>query len=164
MQEKEAIIAVYNEEGIVIEKKPRKDINKEKDILKTANIILINNKNQIFMIKANDFLWKDKWGGSCAGLVRHKETPKQAAKRTLKRELNINIKLQHLAENFHNFNSTKRFLSVFLVKTNNNPIINLNDIKEGKWISFKEAQILINNNKCMPTFESSFEILKKHLN
>ena len=163
MQEKEALIQIYNENQEPIAVKPRKDINKNTDILEDANILIINNKNQIFMIKAKQSSWPGKWGGSCAGLVRYQETPNEAAKRTLKRELNIKVPLTHLHKKYYDFNGKKKIMNFFYGKASElkpNP----DDFEETKWISIQEAEKMIKNNECMPTFEAAFKALKEYLN
>jgi len=48
MQEQEAVIEVYNEKGEVIVSKPRKDVNKKIDILKSVVILVVNGKKELF--------------------------------------------------------------------------------------------------------------------
>jgi isopentenyldiphosphate isomerase len=159
MQEKQALIGIYDKQGKLINQKYRKNIDKRKDVLKTVNIILTNNENEVFMIQANDGLWPGKWGGSCAGLVRVNETDESTASRTLKRELCITTSLKKLSEEYKDFGEAKRIFSVFHSKIDEKPSPNSNDILEGKWVSFDKAKKMINDNKCMPTFESAFSKL-----
>jgi len=160
MQEQEAVIEVYNEKGEVIVSKPRKDVNKKIDILKSVVILVVNGKKELFMIKARDSLWADKWGGSCAGLVRHDEDVREAAKRTLQRELGINDNLNFLGEQYHDWDGVKRLLNVFSARVNDNkPNPNKNDIKEWRWVSFDEAQAMIKRNECMPSINAAFGML-----
>ena len=165
MQEKEALIGIYDENKNLISIKQRSQVDKKQDILKTVVLILFNNKDEVFMIKTKDTAWKkEKWGGSCATLIRHNEKPEQAAKRVLKRELNLEIPFELIKEKFYNWGGIKRHLSIFKAKTEEEPQPNTNDFYETKWHSIEKAQELIENNQCMPTFEEAFMLAKNQLN
>jgi len=157
MQEKEALIGIYDDKGNLIGKKLRKDIDKKRDILKTINILIFNNRDEVFMINARDSVFNQTWGGSCAGLVRYGEDIDYAAKRTLVRELGLDINVKLVKEQYYNWNGIKRHLVVFNSILNKNPKINLNDFKEGKWIPLSEAGEMIKREECMPSFVAAFE-------
>ena len=164
MQEREAIIGIYNEQGELIKTKHRSQVDKKQDILKTAIVLVFNNQNQIFTIRARESVWqKENWGGSCATLIRHQEDPKNAAKRTHKRELNIEAQPQFITEKYYNWKGIKRFLSVFKLETKKEIKPNPNDFYETRWISINEAEILVNNNQCIPTFEAGLKLLKNNI-
>lgn len=75
----------------ILSGKTRGEIDKKADFLGSVNIILKNKKDEFFIILAKDFLWDNKWGGSCAGLIKVNETPTETASRTLERELGLKI-------------------------------------------------------------------------
>lgn len=159
MQEKEAEIAIFDKSGKVVSSKSRKDVNKENDLLGTVNILLTNKKEEIFTILAHDSIWEGKIGGSCAGLIRINETPIEASNRTLERELGIKVSLKQVHSGYHDFEGVKRWFYVFHGETEEvNP--NNKDIIESKWITKKEVNNLIFQNKVMPTFKIAYENLK----
>ncbi len=157
MQERDALIDVFDEEGKNIGHKFRHEINNKLDIVKTVNIILMDDKKRIFVAKAKGEPWPGKWGTSAAGLVRHDEALADAAKRTLKRELGITAELTWLGQNYYNFDGMKRFMSVFIGKTKTQPKINKEDAEEGKWATLQETGKL----DMMPTLAVALEIIKK---
>ncbi len=159
MQEKEALIGIYDEFGNIIGEKKRKNVEKEKDILKVVYILLFDEANRIFMCKFKDTLWKGKFGGSCGGLIKKGENAEDAAKRTMKRELGIETKLNFIGEKYYDFDNIKRFVSVFVGRAKEEIKISSDDIIEGKWIEFEKVKELIKNDKVMPTFKASFDML-----
>lgn len=160
MQEKEAIIGIYDEEGNLIAKKPRKEVDKKKDILKTVKILAFNKKGEIFMIKeGNPAIWSNKWGGSCASLVRADEKPTEAAKRTLMRELGITKEPKFIGERFIDFGDAKRHWNVFVVKDIDKVNPNKEDFSQTKWTDINEAKKLISEGKCMPSFGESLKMI-----
>lgn len=159
MQEKEAEIAIFDRSGRIIKSKPRKDIDKTKELLGTVNILLTNKNGEVFTILANDSLWKGRIGGSCAGLIRKEETPINAANRTLERELGVKTQLRQVYSAYHEFDGAKRWFHVFLGKSDNvKP--NNKDVIEGKWRSKEEIENIIENGLSMPTFEVAYSKLK----
>ena len=163
MQEKEELIAIYNKEGKIVNYKKRKDIDKKKEILKQINIIILDLNNNIFVTNPKDSIYKEPYGSSASGLLRKNETINGCAKRTLKRELNLNNELILLNEKYYDFNGIKRIMSVFYFKGNINLKINNNDIYKGKWLDFNKVEKLINSGKAIPTFEAAFEVLKNSI-
>ncbi|PIN74456.1 hypothetical protein COV18_07430 [Candidatus Woesearchaeota archaeon CG10_big_fil_rev_8_21_14_0_10_37_12] len=169
MQQKEALINILDKTGKIVGQKKRSEVDKKKDILQSVNIILLNKENQLFLVKAVDQLYNNFWGSSAAGLVRHGESVEQAAKRTLERELNVQVSLVNLGEQFVEFDGIKRFMSLFYCKTNHEPILNNDDASDGNWFSFEDTKKLIETKHCIPTFKFAFAVLedgfkKNHLN
>ncbi len=158
MQEKEALIGVYDASGKVVGKKTRNEVDKINDILKGVYIIVVNDKSGLLMIKAKDSLWHNKWGAGAGGLVRIDENVKDAALRTLKREFGIDGDLKFLAEQFYDFNGLKRFATIYFVEINEDLKINRDDFSEWKWISFLEVEKMIASGECMPMTEAALEL------
>ena len=161
MQQKDALIDIFDEAGKNVGHKFRSEVNKRKDILKAVNIVLVDDQNKIFVVKASkDSIFPGMWGTSAAGLVRHDESNLDAAKRTLKRELGITAELTDLGQNFYDFNGVKRFMSVFYAKTKAQPKVNPSDAEEGKWATIKEVEQMIEKGVCMPTLDVAVKQLK----
>jgi len=154
MQEKEALIDIFDEDGTMIEHKERGDVNKRTDILKVVQIMLINDEGKVFVTKLGEGLYQGKWASSAAGIVRHDEALADAASRTLKRELGVSTELTWDGENFYNFDGIKRFMSVFHGKTNQDPTVN--EAEEGKWVTIEEAEDL----DSLPALPIVLEIIK----
>ncbi len=70
MQFGDAPIALFDELGDQIGWKARGDINKKRDLVKSVNVILLNQANQVLMIKARSSLWPGTWGGLTGGAAR----------------------------------------------------------------------------------------------
>jgi len=160
MQEQDAVIDIFDDQGKNIGHKFRYEINKRLDILKQVNMVVIDDKKRMFVTKAKGGLWPGKWGTSAAGLVRHDEALADAAKRTLKRELGISAELKWFGESMYNFDGIKRLFSVFSGSTKAEPKLNPEDAEEGKWVTFEEAEQMIKNDECMPTFAIALEVIK----
>ena len=161
MQEAQAIIGLYDKNGNLLGFKERDDVNKRIDILKVVNVMLFDEKNRIFITKPKDDLWKEKWGCAAAGLVRKDESSVEAARRTLKRELNLEAEdLIFLGEKYFDLDGIKRFISIFYARTNKDPRINHNDVNEGTWVDLEELKMLKKKNLFNPPFLASFEVLK----
>lgn len=153
MQEKDAVVALYDNQGNIIGRKFRRDVDKKSDILKAAHVLVFNGNDEIFLVQTKDDLWPDKWGGSCAGFVREGEEPMDTALRTLKRELGLNIDLDYCGQKYYEFDGVKGWIAVFVAESINNPKINLNDFVMGRWFSIEDARKLIKEKKVKPTFE-----------
>lgn len=164
MQEEDALIEIYNESLERIDVKKRKDVDKIIDIIKCVNIFVFNDKEEIYTIDPTGSVWPDKIGGSCAGLVRRGESSLEAAHRTLKRELGIDLNLTPFKEAFYNFGDIKRLMSYFYGKTNEKIKPNKKDVKEGKWITAKEIERMIMMNELTPIFIAGFQALKNKNN
>lgn len=160
MQSPDTLIAIFNREGNQVGTKPRSQIDKHKDLLKTVNILVTNKENKILMIKAKNSAWPGKWGGSCATIVKDKESSHQAAERVLERELALKGNPQSLKESFQDFAGIERIHSVFHLQTSDTPKPNNQDFEHAAWYSLAEAQALIDKGACMPTFEAAFKELK----
>lgn len=161
MQEKDALIGIYNEKGEIVGKKPRQEVDKKKDILTTVNILVFNEKNELLMIRAKNSIWPGKWGGACATLLRYNEHPKDAARRTLKRELGLESDVEPVGKKYHEWDGIKKFLIVYKTKTNKRVKMNPDDFEDGRWMPMKEAKELIKKGKAMPSFESALKMLEK---
>ncbi len=158
MQEKDALIGLYDEKGELIGSKARKDIDKTKDIIKCVNVILFDESNRIFMAKFTNELWANKWGGSCFGLVRREEKTKDAALRTAERELGFSGKLDFINEKYYDFKETRVIMSVF-VGRGKNVFPNSQDIYEFEWFGLMDAEDMIKKGECSPTFSAAVKML-----
>lgn len=158
MQEKDALIGIFDEKGNVVGNKTRAEVNKKTDILKNVIIMVVNSNKEIFVVRPINSVFDGLWGSAAAGLVRLNEVPKEAALRTIDRELGLTEELNHLMDDFYNFNGIKRFSSVFYFEKDNLEI-NKNEVVEAKLVTpdFVEK----NAHQFMPTFKAAFEEMKR---
>jgi hypothetical protein len=112
-------VDILSEDGRVIGQKKRVDLNKYLDIYHSANIILITPVGQLVLqtIPINELLPNVYVGrvGTIATIVRSGETPEEAAKRCLSRELFIDdMPLIHLGSKMHDLiDGRKSYISAF---------------------------------------------------
>ncbi len=156
MQEREALIAIYNEKGEIVSSKPRKDVDKRKDILKTVLILLLDDKKRIFVTIPVEGIWPGKLASSAAGIVRENEIVQEAAERTIQRELNIKPRLIFVSEAYYDFKEIKRIISVFYC-VDNNPKPDADDVAKSKWISLEDFEKEIKNNNCYPNLAAAYK-------
>ncbi|MBI1970368.1 NUDIX domain-containing protein [Candidatus Woesearchaeota archaeon] len=174
MQEGDATISVYDEQGDCIGEKIRGEVDKKQDILKSVHILLFNRKEELFVVRVagHDSLYPKMIGCSAAGLVRSDETVEEAAIRTLQRELRLGINgelgidgnqhgLQYHGEQFVSMNDVKRFMNVFsIVFDGDAGVVDLNpdDAEEGCWVSINK----LDKKSCMPTLLEALRMLKQN--
>ena len=163
MQFGNAPIALFDQSWRETGSKTRRHIDKKRDLVKAVNIILLNEANHVFMIKARSSLWPGKWGGSCGGLIRHGESIVDAAHRTLLRELRIEAPLQLLDERYRDLGAAKRLFSIFLVRTREQPRVSRRDIMDARWASLGEAEQMVRRGTCSPTFQAALDVVKMYL-
>lgn len=153
MQDADALIEIVDEKGKSLGHKQRKDVDKRRDILKAVYILVENDSGRVLLTRSSsDPLYPNKWGCSAAGLIRHEETAKQAAERTLRRELNISANLEEMGSGFYNFSGVKRWMWMYRVKAK---VMrqNLRDSDELSWFSVGDARLLIKEGGVMPMLE-----------
>ena len=172
MQEGDATIPVYDEQGDCIGEKIRGEVDKKQDILKSVHVLVFNRKGDLFVVRVagHDSLYPNMIGCSAAGLVRSDETVEEAAVRTLQRELGFGINgnqhnFQYHGEQFISMNGVKRFMNVFSIVLDNGvgaDVVDLNqdDAEEGWWVSINK----LDKKACMPTLVEALRILKQSRN
>lgn len=162
MQEQDAYIAIYDDNGHVIDKKIRKEVNKRTDTVKQVTIMVTNSKNEMFITRPKNAIFSDPWGSSAAGLVRFNESDLDAAKRTFQREIGLNEELNHIKDNYYVFDGVKRYSSIYYIQTDTLFSSNEKDVYEGKWetLEFIEKNI----GQFMPTFRVAFNAFKSKRN
>ncbi len=163
MQYGNARVGLFDEAGREVGWKTRRDIKKRRDLVRAVNIILLNQANEVFMIKARNSLWPDKWGGSCAGLARRGESVIDAAHRTLLRELQTEARLQLLDERYRDFEGVRRIHAVLIGQTTAQPRISKRDIREAEWVSLGEANRMVRGAMCTPAFAAALDVVQRRL-
>lgn len=161
MQEKEALIEIFDENQNSRGSKKRSEIDKNNDIIKNSNILVFNQQGRLLIISPKDNAWKGKWASSAAGMVRERETFEDCAKRTLKRELGIEPELEFLEEGFYDFGDKKRIIGFFTCRVDSEEIQpNENDSEEHHWKSLEEVNELIQQGSCLPTLKEGIKSIQ----
>ncbi len=162
MQEEDVVVGIYDEKGKMIGSKIRKEVDKRNDILRVAAILLFDEDNKVLITQPTDSLYKGKWGLSSAGIVRIRESPMNAANRTLVRELGIEAELNFLGENFYNFDGIKRVMSFFNGYAEDEIDPNPEDISKFQWVSAEELQEMIGEGQCTPQLVTAVSLVKNN--
>lgn len=170
MEHEEYPISIFDEQGNKIGTKPRKDIDKEKDIFRMALIFVRNNKRELWLTKIPEKkgnLWIGKYCVSAATIVREKEKPALAAARALKEELGITGKptLYAFKERLYTMGTIKQFLSCFVTPTSQTLQPNKERNGEGQWvkISIINAMLKQHQEKFSPLFYIAWQRCKGQL-
>lgn len=164
MQYGKARIAVVNKDGQQIGWKLRRHIDKKRDLVRTATIILFNQDDEILLTRSRGSIWPNKWSSSCAGLIRDGESLQEAAHRTLLRELRLEVPVRLLAERYRDFQGVKRLHAVFTGRTREEIEVSRRDAMEARWVSPGEAAKIISRGLASPTLQGAFETLRSWRN
>ncbi len=83
-------IDILDANGLEIGRKLRRDVDKRNDIFSSVYVLVISQKGTCFLAAlTTDSLFPSKLGLSVGSIVRHDETPDEAAIRALKGELDL---------------------------------------------------------------------------
>ena len=162
MQERNALIEVVDETGRSLGHKERKDVDKRKDILRAVYVLVENAEGKLLLARSqSDPIYPNLWGCSAAGLIRHGETAEDAAKRTVKRELGINVVLEETGSGFYDFSGVKRWMWMYRAMANAvQQSASMAESYELTWFSMSDASSLIKKGKAMPMLEPQLSALK----
>lgn len=151
------LIDIVNKTGKVIGKATRSQAYKEGLLHPAVNIIVINEKGQIFIQRrSTKKILPLYWDISASEHVKSGEDYEAAAKRGLKEELSIITPLKllrkkHIQKNEY-VKEQARFIENELVELygviyDGKIVINKDEVAEGKFISFEKLNELIKNNQ-----------------
>ncbi len=156
---KEEIVTVVDEEDNIIGEKPRKDVEEKNLIYRTAAVIVVNDKEEIFthQRKKTKFLYPGMWDVKVGGMVLAGESYEDSAKRELYEEAGIkNVDLaflydQKMRSEINNVNR-KVFKCIW-----NGPIkIQEEEIEQGKFMAIEEIKKLDEEGKLSPAAKQVF--------
>jgi len=101
-----------------------------------------------------------KWDTSVGGHVSPGETVEKALARELEEEIGLkNVNPQFLVRYIWESPREKELVSSFTVTTDEVPVINENEIEEGKFWSLQEIKDNLGKDIFTPNFEHEFEVL-----
>ena len=155
MEHNDYLVSLFDEQGNKKGTKPRKDIDKEKDIFRTVLLFAQNRKREVWVTKIPEDSaspWKGKFSTSAATIVRENENSATAAARALREELGVTGKhtLVGYPERFYTIGTIKKFITCFIYNTNNTA----EDIKpdgkrtgEGQWMPATKVRDMLQNEQ-----------------
>ena len=139
-------------------------------ILHRAFSIFIFNEEKELLIQQRGkykMLWPLFWSNSCCSHPRKGESIENAASRRIVEECGIACELKRIykfkySSKFEEVGSENEICHVFIGKNNNNPIVNLEEIENWKWIKIPDLlkDISKNPNKYTPWFKMELIELK----
>jgi isopentenyldiphosphate isomerase len=162
----EEIFPVVNEEGKQISIAPRSVCHDGKSMLlhPVVHFHLFNEKGDLFLQKraATKDLLPGKWDTSVGGHVSPGESIEEALKRETHEELEITrIQFSFIKKYIWESARERELVYSFKGTSEESPVVNLNEIEEGRFWSIKEIRENIGNGIFTPNFEKEFEILFK---
>lgn len=167
------VVDILDETGKIIGHKPRKEIDKSRDIYKTAHILLITPDGQAVLtrIKRRDDelpnLYYDHYGATVATIIRSGEIAEEAARRAVSRELFIdNAELHFVGEDFENPPDNKKgFVAFFYLISDPPHIFSKTDINQLTPLAPSKVsrQIVEQPDEFAPTFRLLWEKYRHEL-
>jgi hypothetical protein len=150
MEHEFQLVDILDEKGTVIGQKPRREIDKAKDIHHTVFVLLITPDKKVVLgqIPAREDLpnlYANQYGNTMATIRRSKEPAKAAAVRGISRELFIDeTEPELIGEGMEEFDDgIKQFISVFMIGSEMPDAFSLTDIKQLRPMSRAEAHAAI---------------------
>lgn len=143
MQHGEYVVHVYDADGNPVGSKPRKDVDRKKDIVHCIDVFVFDAEGSMVLgrIPENNEWVPRAWAPPAATMLRVGESAEAAAARTLQKELGITgEELHNLGEHFFVYDDgVKRWKTTFWIRTNEPLHPNPEDVSELK--SFTRAEI-----------------------
>ncbi len=157
-------LPIVNEEGVVIETKPRSICHeaKEKPLHPVVHLHVIRNKKLYLQKRKHDRkIQAGKWDTAVGGHVSASESIELSLQRESKEELGLNLSSIKFIDKYVWESEVEREL-VFTFLTTTSQIIKINtdEIEEGRYWSKKEIENNINNNIFTPNFIMEFNKYK----
>jgi isopentenyldiphosphate isomerase len=160
----EEIFPIVDEEGNQISTALRSVCHDGKSMLlhPVVHFHLINERGEIFLQKrsmSKDLL-PGRWDSAVGGHINPGETPEEALKRETEEELGIKIFSYTLNKKYVWISSLERELVYsFTGSSTDTPVVNRDEIDEGRFWSVEEIRILLGKEFFTPNFEMEFNTL-----
>lgn len=168
------VIEIVDRKGKFVKISTRKQACKHGLLHKAVNIVIFNNKNQIYLQKrsSNKSAFPLHWDISASEHIKPGETPKNAAIRGLIEELSIKTKVKllrnkHIQKSVFKKNGKNiienELVRLYFAKYDGKIKIEKNEVTAGKFVSFSRLKNLIKKEKFTPwgTEEIQFLIKKQ---
>lgn len=151
--ESEKLILVDKDDNVLGHKSKAECHNGEGILHRAFSIFIFNSKGEVLMQQRADGkrLWPLIWSNSCCSHPREGETYAYATHRRLKEELGIDTDLTYLYKfQYHarwkDVGSESELCSVFIGKTDAQPVVNETEIAAWKFISVQELNNDLSEN------------------
>jgi isopentenyldiphosphate isomerase len=158
------IFPVVDEEGTEISRASRELCHDGKSMLlhPVVHFHLFNEKGDLFLQKramTKDLL-PGKWDTSVGGHISPGESAEEALKREAKEELGLkNFKYKFYKKYIWESSREKELVYSFTGTSDDIPVIDKDEIEEGRFWSFSEIKGNLGKNIFTPNFEKEFEIV-----
>jgi isopentenyldiphosphate isomerase len=155
---------VVDEEGNTTGKALRSVCHNGKSMLlhPVVHLHLFNTKGELFLqkrVKTKD-IQPGKWDTSVGGHVNPAETPDEALMREAREELGINNFIPEFLKKYVWESSRERELvNSYLTISDEVPVINTDEIEEGRFWTLNEIRETLGKNAFTPNFENEFRML-----
>ncbi len=141
-------LILVDENDNVLGYKSKVECHEDDGVLHRAfSIFIINDRNQLLLQKRSNqkLLWPLFWSNSCCSHPRKGEDFKTAIHRRLKEELGIDTDLKYLFKfqyqaAFEDKGSENELCSVYIGRSDDNIIVNENEIAEWKFIDIDQIE------------------------
>jgi isopentenyldiphosphate isomerase/intracellular septation protein A len=159
---------IVNEEGIVTGSAPRSVCHdgKSKLLHPVVHLHIFNKEGKIFLQKrsANKDIQPGKWDTSVGGHVSPGESVENALHREALEEVGLrDLQVQFIHKYLWESSRERELVFSFLTVTDKIPVINRDEIDEGKFWSVDEIAGNIGKEIFTPNFEHEFVLLKQKL-
>ncbi len=152
-----------DENNRVIGKAPRGEVHRKGIWHRAVHIILTNSKGDILLQKRSmtKDLYKGYWTDAAAGHVTYGQSYESAAKRELKEELGIDVKLEPLFIVKKYTGNDNEFVKVFSARHDGPFKINKDEVDFVKFFSYGEVLQMMKKEKFTPATIVIFEEIRK---
>ena len=156
---------VVNEEDKVIGQATRKEVHTNGDIHRSVFFYLFDKHGRVFVNQrtANKKFYPEYWSIVFGGHVHAGESYEDAVLREAKEEVGIEgepIFITSIKKRFDK--EDKENVSVYGFVTDQKPKLNLNEIKQGQFMTIKELEQKLKEEKFLPETDKLFQILKDY--
>lgn len=170
MSELDEILDVVDENNNVVGKASRGECYQKGLLHRAVNIFIFNSKGEVFLHKRSDkkLKYPGYWDLSCSEHVKPGESFEEAAKRGLKEELNVEIKLEEIIP-IHRMDSIDKegkyhdneLIVTFKGIYNGEVKLDPEEVADGKFFDVLEVNKLIKNKELQftPWFLKEWELL-----
>jgi len=152
-------IILVNKEGFQIGIAEKFDAHKKGLLHRAFSVFIFNNKGELLIQKraSEKYHSPNLWSNACCGHPRPNESTKEAAMRRLNEEMGFSVELEERFTysyyvNFENGLVENEFDHIFIGYWNNNPLLNLNEASEWKYIPLNKLQLDLIENPLNYTF------------
>lgn len=156
----EEIFPLVDEEGEVIGSATRSECHNGSKLLHPViHLHIFNSKGELFLQKRSAIkdVEPNKWDSAVGGHIDFGETPKLAALREAKEELNLSLTDIFFVEKYIIETNIERELTyVFFSESDLIPIVDMNEVSDGKYWTLEGIKQNLGKNIFTPNFELDF--------